>query len=130
MLARCYCATYGYTYSCKYGDYFGFIFQTYIILIYNLFAKIQGHQCLISQMSGFKGLRQGTVHLYINITIDDKQNYPYCKLGLLIERIDTYSLKPTNQTVPKVWYDNGYKTLGTSIINSPMSSQSLEICEI
>ena len=53
---------------------------------------------------------------------NDTQNYPFCRLKLVVE-----TLKPPINEVPKVVEptNKNYKTLGASVINSPLSPLSL-----
>ncbi len=59
---------------------------------------------------------------------DDTQNYPICRLQLVVKRLDTKLNEPTNhnslksppllsQRIRKRYY----KTMGTSVINNPLS---------
>ena len=57
----------------------------------------------------------------MHIPNDEKQNYPLSRLKLYWLK----SLKPTNENstkVPKVFEPTNKKTLGTSVIYSPLSS--------
>ena len=60
---------------------------------------------------------------------DDTLNYPFCKLKLVVERLDTQLNETTNQNSPKLFSQRVrklyYETLGTSIINSLMSPPSV-----
>ena len=65
---------------------------------------------------------------------NDLQNYPFCRLQLKVERLDTHLIKPTNKNsikVLKVFKLSNqkmfYKTLGTNVIDSPISSPSLTL---
>ena len=51
------------------------------------------------------------------IPIDDTQNYPFCRLQLMVEMSGHYKLESTNQSSRKVpiVLIRGYKTLGTSV---------------
>ena len=57
---------------------------------------------------------------------DNTQNYPFCRLQLLVKRLDTQLNEPTNQNSTDV-RKRYYITLETSIINSLMSAPSLQI---
>ena len=60
---------------------------------------------------------------------DDTQKYPFCRLEL--NYLSTQLKKLTNQNfkkVPKVVRLTNMKTLGTSVINSPLSPLSLKNC--
>ena len=68
---------------------------------------------------GSTGIRQWIIKLMINLN-DDQLNYPFCRLILFVEK-----LEPTNQGLIKKFLiqrmeELVYKTLGTSIIYSPM----------
>ena len=52
---------------------------------------------------------------FINIPNDNKQDYPFCRLKLLLEMLDTTCFE-----------EIFFKTLGTSVINIPMSPLSLQ----
>ena len=65
----------------------------------------------------------------------DKQNYPFCRLQLLVEtfghstlnkliKIQQESPKLSSQQIRKRYYN----TLGTSLINSPMLPPSMTGC--
>ena len=61
---------------------------------------------------------------------DDKQGYPSCRLQLVVETFGRSVKKPTKQNSIKVSKvvksgQRHYKTLGTSVLNSLMSSLSL-----
>ena len=60
------------------------------------------------------------------ISINDTQNYTFCRLQLVVETFgQSTNNEPTDQNVPKnVKLMN--KTLGTSVIKSPMSPSSLK----
>ena len=50
----------------------------------------------------------------MHISNDDTQNYPFCRLHLVVESFDTQPNKPTNQhsiKVPKVVEQTNKKTL-------------------
>ena len=55
----------------------------------------------------------------MKILYDDSQNYPSCRLQLVVKTF----VHPNNQNskVPKVVRPMNKETLGTSVINSPMS---------
>ena len=69
---------------------------------------------------------------------DDKQNAPFCRLQLIVQTFGHSINKPANQNsikIPKLLGQRirkHYKTLGTSVINSPMSPASLDntLCKI
>ena len=79
---------------------------------------------------GSKGLRHRPINWCTSPII--YKNNPFFRLQLLVWTFDTQLKKTTNQNsikVPKaVKSTNNYKTLGTSVINSPMSPSSLNIC--
>ena len=54
---------------------------------------------------------------------DGKQSYPICRLQLGVETLNNLLNESTNENwikVPKVHETTNKKTLGTSVINSPM----------
>ena len=59
---------------------------------------------------------------------NDTKNYPFCRLKSVVDMFE-YSSYRTNQSkfiiVPKVIKAINKKTLGTSVINSPLSPLSL-----
>ena len=66
--------------------------------------------------------------MYI-VPIDNTQNYHFSRLQVMVERLDSKLYEPTNQNlikVPKIVKPtnkkNIFKTLGTSVIDSPMST--------
>ena len=61
----------------------------------------------------------------IYIPNDDTQNYSFCKLKLRVETFGHSLNKPKNQANPTKKRKHYYKTLRTSVINSPMSPPSL-----
>ncbi len=66
---------------------------------------------------------------FMYIPNDDKQNYSFCRLQLLIEtfghsiKIQCKSLKLLSQKINKLYYKN----LGTSVMKSPLSPPSLPL---
>ena len=63
---------------------------------------------------------------------DDTQNYPSCRLQLVVENLDIQLNDPTNQNsilVPIIIKQTNkktfYKTLGTCVINNSLSPLSL-----
>ncbi len=64
----------------------------------------------------------------MNVFIDKTQNYPFSRLQLVVESLDTQPNEPTNQNsnkIPNVAKPSSKKTLGTSVINSQLSPLSL-----
>ena len=65
---------------------------------------------------------------------DETQNYPFCKLELVMKTLNTQPNDPTNQNSlkshcfkPTNKRKRSDKTLGTSVKNSPMSPPSLSV---
>ena len=63
---------------------------------------------------------------------DNTQKYPFCRVKLVVETFEQSTYEQTNQNPlkPPKWVSQRigkcyYKTLGTSVINSPLSSRSL-----
>ena len=61
---------------------------------------------------------------FLDITNDDKQNYLFCSSKLLTEKFGT-NWNQSNFNKFTLIRSRCYKTLGTSVINSPMSTISL-----
>ena len=72
---------------------------------------------------GSKGIKQWPMNLCISPN-DDKLNYSFCKLQLVVELLNQYSIKVSKVVKPT---NKQYKTMGTSIINSPLSTPSLKL---
>ena len=69
--------------------------------------------------------------------MNDIQNYPFCRLTLMLKRSITQLDKPTNQDSvksPKLFSQRMrkryYKTLGSSVINSPFFPLYLLQCNL
>ena len=88
-------------------------------------VKLYCYCCYITSFNGY--------------TDDDLQNYPFCKIQLLVETFGTQLNEPTNTNsikVPKIVNPMhkqtlNLKTLGTEVLNRTMSQPSLAIyCHI
>ena len=69
---------------------------------------------------------------YLYIPLDDTQNYPFCRLQLVVESLETQLNRPTNQNSLKFSKfkpirKRNLNTLGTSVMNSSLSPVSIYI---
>ena len=65
--------------------------------------------------------------MYLKVPHDYTQNYPFCRLQLVIETFGhSNNEKSVKVIVKSIYKKRLYKTLGTSEINSPLSPLSLK----
>ena len=64
------------------------------------------------------------------ITDDNTQNNPFSRLKLVVETCEHSTTKVLKVVKPRRVRKHYQKTLGTSVLNSPMSPPSLDVVEI
>ena len=92
-----------------------FIIIMYISDIATFITNVKILDTIVTQ--GSKGIRQWPINLYYYMPNDKTQNYPFCRLQLVVETF----LKLSSQRIRKLHI----KTLGNNVINSLMTTPSL-----